>query len=898
MKKNWIERFKGFSLVELMISLITISLITAAFAPIVTKKLSSMGITVGSFGGGNGTNTTGCTADKHCNVGYYLDENCVCQKCNVSNCNSCDSTGNYCTACKDGFVSDGNGGCVTTECTTENEKLGLEKGAPSEKCCKSVGAIFVPASKTGGKDLCMMKYNAGDYDTTTAALDTDVIPYDLNYAKLRISVVRGKTDTCTNSPNCCWKGNTSKNASGTYSYSGDSRTLCQKQPAIQICSNWAYGGSKVGAWRLLKNSEVYVKNQTNNLSSAIAAETEATSETNLTKYKDNVGKSGLQLCDSAAGYGSNYCSYSSWCAPAATVSNTADYCAPYGIWLNDSGTAMFLQKGVIAYKSSDMDDKRALGVRCVSENVFKAVNSPEVELPATSDTEPLETSEDAKRLCPQGTMYINKLYTGGSKSICMMKYNAGDDIAEYNNYHPDYSKIGVAMLNVGDVDNTCKAVIDKNNNKACCWYGETSPRGKLSPHVNIPYGPTMRTVCQKKAAELICDNWGYNGTKGIWRLLTQTEATKLASYIKSDGYYSGYFARYLGSGGLQLCDGGSNEYGSNYCPASSRCIGAATVNNTSDHCAPYGVWTETDKFALWLSNGVAKAEIPTSNDNNRALSVRCVTDQIGARIEEHNPILTANEPSSQADCDKYNAIFIDKIYLNKIFNSNVGRNLCMMRWNFGDDDAAANGKPYYTDYMAIQSPGGSDGVTMVNTGTKCSSNYCCWKGNISPKATGNYTYSGANRTVCTQPAATKICASWAPDSVDSTGQVTSNGKWRLLNTAEATALAYYISVETKKSSFISKYLDGTNVSGSSKGLQLCDQSSSNYGANYCPYSEKCIGAPTVDTSANRCSPYGVWTAANMQALWLNNGVATVSVPNSKEIRRPLNVRCVTDTIKK
>ena len=195
MKKNWIERFKGFSLVELMISLITISLITAAFAPIVTKKLSSMGITIGSFGGGNSTNPSGCTADKHCNVGYYLDENCVCQKCNVSNCNSCDSTGNYCTACKDGFVSDGNGGCVTTECTTENEKLGLEKGAPSEKCCKSVGAIFVPASKTGGKDLCMMKYNAGDYDATTATLDTDVIPYNLNYAKLGISVVRGKTDT-------------------------------------------------------------------------------------------------------------------------------------------------------------------------------------------------------------------------------------------------------------------------------------------------------------------------------------------------------------------------------------------------------------------------------------------------------------------------------------------------------------------------------------------------------------------------------------------------------------------------------------------------------------------------------------------------------------------------------
>ena len=48
-----INILKGFSLVELMISLIAISLITAAFAPVVTKKLSSIGISVGSFSGGN-----------------------------------------------------------------------------------------------------------------------------------------------------------------------------------------------------------------------------------------------------------------------------------------------------------------------------------------------------------------------------------------------------------------------------------------------------------------------------------------------------------------------------------------------------------------------------------------------------------------------------------------------------------------------------------------------------------------------------------------------------------------------------------------------------------------------------------------------------------------------------
>ena len=37
---------KGFSLIELMISLITISCITAAFTPIVTKKLKNSDVTV------------------------------------------------------------------------------------------------------------------------------------------------------------------------------------------------------------------------------------------------------------------------------------------------------------------------------------------------------------------------------------------------------------------------------------------------------------------------------------------------------------------------------------------------------------------------------------------------------------------------------------------------------------------------------------------------------------------------------------------------------------------------------------------------------------------------------------------------------------------------------------
>ncbi len=55
MEKNY---KKAFSLIELLISLIIISLLVAAFAPIITKKLKASDISIGSFGSGSNVNMT------------------------------------------------------------------------------------------------------------------------------------------------------------------------------------------------------------------------------------------------------------------------------------------------------------------------------------------------------------------------------------------------------------------------------------------------------------------------------------------------------------------------------------------------------------------------------------------------------------------------------------------------------------------------------------------------------------------------------------------------------------------------------------------------------------------------------------------------------------------------
>ena len=68
---------KAFSLVEILVALIIVSLITAAMAPIITKKLSSSGITISGGGGGGGVPSAGA-----CGMGQYFDmDEQVCKHC-------------------------------------------------------------------------------------------------------------------------------------------------------------------------------------------------------------------------------------------------------------------------------------------------------------------------------------------------------------------------------------------------------------------------------------------------------------------------------------------------------------------------------------------------------------------------------------------------------------------------------------------------------------------------------------------------------------------------------------------------------------------------------------------------------------------------------------------------
>ncbi len=83
---------KSFSLIEILVSLIIISLLLSAFAPIITKKLKAREITVGSFSNTEGQYIT-------CKEGYHLEDD----KCylDIENCKSYSS--GTCIQCKNGY---------------------------------------------------------------------------------------------------------------------------------------------------------------------------------------------------------------------------------------------------------------------------------------------------------------------------------------------------------------------------------------------------------------------------------------------------------------------------------------------------------------------------------------------------------------------------------------------------------------------------------------------------------------------------------------------------------------------------------------------------------------------------------------------------------------------------
>lgn len=149
-KNMWFTKyFKAFSLVEILVALIIVSIIMAAMAPIITKRLSSSGVTIAGGGGSSGTLSSSCEAfGANCTLCYQ--DKCV--TCSVS-CSSNQATDISTCSCKACSTLHGNNclKCNTNECIECSSNYYIKNGkceiCPIGSYCNGTTATVCPNGK-------------------------------------------------------------------------------------------------------------------------------------------------------------------------------------------------------------------------------------------------------------------------------------------------------------------------------------------------------------------------------------------------------------------------------------------------------------------------------------------------------------------------------------------------------------------------------------------------------------------------------------------------------------------------------------------------------------------------------------------------------------------------------
>ncbi len=379
---------KAFSLIELLVSLITISVIVASFAPIITNKLKQDRISLSNasklssdcsmFSSGKceicmkekGANIciscsltcpTGQIADIKtckcktltCPSGQYVSgSSCIYCSSSYENCETC--TNSSCSTCKSGYKLR-EGVCKKTT-----------KPKSQEDCNKfsNNNSIYIPYEiknfNAGG--FCLTKKNAGDaggpdiyfgetiLKTLKAGDKSQICPPEIDVRccwyghsgrtdKNKIRTAKGNTTDpetgvvtaryCTNNPQDI---KVPKNYP-KFDYDGCYRTVCNRPAADYICSHYVPGGgtTKIGDWTLASKTDFEALKAIVDAGPASKDDISIDNQLRIQKWS---GSSGLQLCQSGGNHdkrGSARCDSASRCHGAFGNS-----CFPENIWGKDT----------------------------------------------------------------------------------------------------------------------------------------------------------------------------------------------------------------------------------------------------------------------------------------------------------------------------------------------------------------------------------------------------------------------------------------------------------------------------------------------------------------------------------------------------------------------------------
>ncbi len=372
------KKYSGFTLAELLVSVLIISIIMVVLAPVITKRVTS---NINVSGGGGSTK-------KESKLFLYnpTDPNCSA----VAGQKSLDCgfrTGSGVKSISVVMVSGGGGGAGATtpnydygkKLTVTNATVGSAKtqeftitkgmknftvtylagsgggggggawieeqgGAPTSQAdCDRYDAKFLTAAQNNGTPVCVTKWNIGDIPSATNG-------------GIATSVTTVKTDrSCYGE--CCWQGNTSGpycDSSGT-TYSGCNRTVCTWYAGNASCQALAYNGTKAGDWRLPTKNEM------------------SKWKSNINTINKNQGDNGLRLCDNLSGYGAARCNGYDVCDGSPN-----GYCYPREVWSSTPFGSYYsyfhLGSGTF-YGPTNQNPYYAASVRCVLEGGAQTFNS-------------------------------------------------------------------------------------------------------------------------------------------------------------------------------------------------------------------------------------------------------------------------------------------------------------------------------------------------------------------------------------------------------------------------------------------------------------------------------------------------------------------------------------------
>ncbi len=552
---------KAFSLIELLISLITISVILASLAPIVTHKLKHGGVSIGTkklsmaCPSGIGPECTLCLGNQcvGCPIGCANEFKnlltCKCEACTQGNCFNCNSDPSRCDRCNSGYG------------------LNMANGT-----CSACNAPYI---STGSTD-CIMCNDGYHYQDDN---------------------LQSSCKTCDTAngyfPNADRKGCTRKTCSKGYRREGNT---------CVACSGNTYQGSD--GYSGTSCSACGTNSEANSSHTACVSTCVAASSCTGNNYHNGCH---CQACGANTTPNADRTACDAVTTPT-TCPSTCKTCT--------SGTANC---------SSCKDGSYLDGTTCLSCTLkhSKCTKCTSSECTQCSEGYLLKEGTCLKKVTADECSSKFGGFWLSRTSVCVTKRNIGD--SANGSTSAKFKEIAIPSAAAVEVVSPGKNCSGINKDRCCWHGttgdsgANTAGSGsdltaKLDGKAVSPaygYSANKRTVCNFAAARELCSKYNEGNALGYWRLPNS-----------SDDLGTMTSPAEFGSAGLQLCYLDDSTHGFPKCTERlSKRFGGNSSNCGGNGCAPHALWTISGNRG---NTQVIVASTDRVRDESYGASVRCV----------------------------------------------------------------------------------------------------------------------------------------------------------------------------------------------------------------------------------------------------------------------------------